>query len=284
MGQLVAADGTLIGSRFNIVGSPFNGGAPTCTWNAASKEYLVSWLHGVSNANFARRLSQTGALIGEPFRTNGTLEGIGNFGPIAIANSVNNDYLICWQNSHTDVYVRRYKAHALPPPDLVAPGPISNLAATRFAHAVRFNWTNPTAQDFQGTLIRMKTTGFPGGPADGTLVADPGNAPSTSDSFEQGSLARGTYYFAFFAHDEVPNYAAPVLVEVHILPGDFEDDGDIDLSDFGHLQVCLSGDAAPYASGCRDADLDEDGDVDPADFGSFVNCMGGADSPPPPAC
>ena len=97
---------------------------------------------------------------------------------------------------------------------------------------------------------------------------------------EQGGLARGTYYFAFFAHDEVPNHAAPVLAQVHILPGDFEDDGDIDVTDFGHLQVCLSGDATAYASGCRDADLDEDADVDAADFSLFVNCIGGADVPP----
>ncbi len=280
-GQFVAADATLIGSRFPIAGDPYNGGAPRCAWNAATKEYLVVWLHGTSNANFARRVSQSGSLIGESFRTNGTLEGIGNFGPLVVANSVSNEYMLCWQNSHADVYVRRYKAHPVPAADVTPPASVTGLTTVRFPSYVQLDWTNPSTGDFMGTTIRVKTTGFPTGPTDGTFIIDKGNAPGTSDSHTHTGLTSGTtYYYAVFAHDEASNYAAPALAAVMVLAGDFDGDGDIDQLDFAHLQLCLSGDGVPYAAGCADADLDGGGDVDGADMAIFIGCMGGANAPP----
>ena len=102
-----------------------------------------------------------------------------------------------------------------------------------------------------------------------------GNAPSTSDVYEHTGLSRGTYYYALFAHDEAFNYATPALAQATVLPGDFDGDDDIDLSDFGHLQSCLSGAAIGYGPGCRDADLDADGDVDLPDVNTFNSCIGG---------
>jgi len=53
------------------------------------------------------------------------------------------------------------------------------------------------------------------------------------------------------------------------LPGDFDGDGDVDLSDFVTFQLCFGGSNNPPAATCPpgvDADLDGDGDVDLADF------------------
>src|SRR4029079_16633917 len=97
-----------------IAFDPYNGGAVSCSWNSVTKEYLISWISGISAENYARRISQTGAYVGETFRSNGLIAG-GielNLDPLACANSVNNDYMICWQNNYTDVYVRRFKGYA----------------------------------------------------------------------------------------------------------------------------------------------------------------------------
>ncbi|MGB9623931.1 MAG: hypothetical protein ACPMAQ_03635, partial [Phycisphaerae bacterium] len=57
---------------------------------------------------------------------------------------------------------------------------------------------------------------------------------------------------------------------------DFDDDGDVDLTDFTHLQACFNGPNRPYAmDGCADADLDRDADVDVADFSEFQGCFNG---------
>jgi len=53
------------------------------------------------------------------------------------------------------------------------------------------------------------------------------------------------------------------------IPGDFDGDGDVDLSDFTMFQLCFGGSNNPPAPTCPpgvDADLDGDGDVDLADF------------------
>jgi hypothetical protein len=61
--------------------------------------------------------------------------------------------------------------------------------------------------------------------------------------------------------------------------GDFDNDTDIDQSDFAFMQKCFSGDANAFASGCAPADFDADGDVDSSDFNSFLPCMLGANRP-----
>lgn len=53
------------------------------------------------------------------------------------------------------------------------------------------------------------------------------------------------------------------------LPGDFDDDGDVDLSDYLNLIACLRDSGQPLRPGCEDADLDGDGDGDLADLLAF---------------
>ncbi|GMU24091.1 MAG: hypothetical protein AMXMBFR13_41680 [Phycisphaerae bacterium] len=67
--------------------------------------------------------------------------------------------------------------------------------------------------------------------------------------------------------------------------GDLDRDGDVDQSDFGILQRCLSGPGfTQEAPDCLVARLDEDLDVDQADFGLLQRCMSGSRIPASPEC
>jgi len=69
------------------------------------------------------------------------------------------------------------------------------------------------------------------------------------------------------------------------IPGDFDHDGDVDLADFGHMQVCLSGIGNPQLDpDCLDARLDADQDVDGADLDLLLQCINGSHVPADPDC
>ena len=60
------------------------------------------------------------------------------------------------------------------------------------------------------------------------------------------------------------------------LCGDFDNDGDVDLVDFGQFQLCFTGPCTMtpcvpplYPSPCARGDCDEDGDIDLVDLGAF---------------
>ena len=90
-----------------------------------------------------------------------------------------------------------------------------------------------------------------------------------------------TIYYAAFAHDECLNFASGVCMPATVpSPGDFDRDGDVDVTDFAFFQTCLSGDAIPRTAECFGADLDADVDVDAADFTQFDGCMRGANRTP----
>jgi hypothetical protein len=59
------------------------------------------------------------------------------------------------------------------------------------------------------------------------------------------------------------------------VPPDFDGDRDVDLGDFGHFQLCLTGPNGTASPDCEDADFDLDGDVDLSDFGAFQRCFSG---------
>jgi hypothetical protein len=64
------------------------------------------------------------------------------------------------------------------------------------------------------------------------------------------------------------------------IPGDFDHDGDVDISDFAHLQICFTPDGMVPAAGCGDADLNADNIIDLVDLNVFTTCLNGAGQPP----
>lgn len=67
--------------------------------------------------------------------------------------------------------------------------------------------------------------------------------------------------------------------------GDFDRDSDVDMSDFGTFQLCLSGPDIPQLNPlCILADADGDEDIDQDDFGVFQLCLSGPNVPADPAC
>lgn len=59
--------------------------------------------------------------------------------------------------------------------------------------------------------------------------------------------------------------------------GDFDNDGDVDLSDFGLFQICFTGPVGgPVTGNCMRGDFDGDGNIDLADFGQFQIVFTGA--------
>jgi hypothetical protein len=61
---------------------------------------------------------------------------------------------------------------------------------------------------------------------------------------------------------------------------DFDGDGDVDQSDFGVFQRCLSGPGTGYGQGCAPTDLDGNGAVDQTDFSMLWECLSGPDQTP----
>jgi syndecan 4 len=90
------------------------------------------------------------------------------------------------------------------------------------------------------------------------------------------------------ACDDCPNTIPSGVVDAlgcSNIPGDFDRDGDVDMSDFGRFQNCMSGaNILQTDPACVKADIDNDGDVDAADFASFTKCLSGANVPVQPTC
>jgi acid phosphatase len=109
-------------------------------------------------------------------------------------------------------------------------------------------------------------------------------------SYSTASLAQGNYSATITITDaDASNSPQTIAISLTVLPpaylGDFDQDGDVDMKDFGHLQLCLSGNAIPQNDpACADADIDGDSDVDVSDFNSFLACLSGSNVTPPIGC
>lgn len=66
---------------------------------------------------------------------------------------------------------------------------------------------------------------------------------------------------------------------IPVRPGDFDDDEDVDLDDFGFLQACFTPIGTPLPPGCDIADLTGDNAVGQTDVSVFEGCMSGANIP-----
>lgn len=86
--------------------------------------------------------------------------------------------------------------------------PVTNFAAASQNSQNVLSWRNPNDVHFTGTMIRVKTNGYPTGPDDGALVVDKVFPVGANDSFTHTDLTNWvTYYYAAFAHDVGPNYS-----------------------------------------------------------------------------
>lgn len=89
--------------------------------------------------------------------------------------------------------------------------------------------------------------------------------------------------------DQCPDTLPGVVVDEQGCPrlirADFDHDGDVDQTDYGHLQACISGTGSTQANpACADALFDNDSDVDRDDLTVFLGCLSGHGVPADPDC
>lgn len=132
-------------------------------------------------------------------------------------------------------------------------------------------------------------------PPSGTTTAgsSTGEADAITVNYDVAGLSPATYsavitISAAGASNSPQTVAVTLVVEPEPppdIPGDFDDDLDVDLADFGFMQKCLSGPAIPHQSPqCDVADFDGDDDVDGLDVLLFRGCLTGAALPGDPDC
>jgi hypothetical protein len=62
-----------------------------------------------------------------------------------------------------------------------------------------------------------------------------------------------------------------------LLRPDLDQDGDVDMTDFSRMQLCLTGKDVPQdAAECQVAKMDGDGDVDTTDVEILFGCLSGS--------
>lgn len=123
------------------------------------------------------------------------------------------------------------------------------------------------------------------------LLQNDGDPSIDADGQVNGSIEIRDFGSSFSLHDL--NYDGLVNSEDAAMIGgvispraDFDHDGDVDLVDFAHLQLCLTEGSGPrpFGPGCRNADLDRDFDVDQDDIGILVRCASGPAIAADPTC
>jgi hypothetical protein len=115
------------------------------------------------------------------------------------------------------------------------------------------------------------------------LSVQPGDGASTGEGdpiqivYDVAELHAGTHTAHItVASGDAWNSPQTITVTVHVntVRPDFDGDGDVDQSDFGHLQACMSN--LGIAPGCENADLDGGDMIGPGDFAVFQGCITGA--------
>ncbi|MEP0844048.1 MAG: cellulase family glycosylhydrolase [Phycisphaerae bacterium] len=91
----------------------------------------------------------------------------------------------------------------------------------------------------------------------------------------------GTYQAAVHLDGAAAGTATvQITLTITGMPGDMDDDGDIDMEDFGLFQTCLTGRGLEQpAPECQRAKYDQDEDVDQGDVAKFIGCLSGPNRP-----
>jgi hypothetical protein len=132
------------------------------------------------------------------------------------------------------------------------------------------------ASDPGGSVIKVEFF------ADGNKIGEDATAPYNCTWAGAGKGAHSLTARAT-DNDGATTTSSPIQITVKGVPGDFDNDSDVDQSDFGYLQTCLAGNLGVPA-GCEDADLNGDNQVNNTDASIFVGCMSGAKVQGDPAC
>jgi len=153
-GQLLAADGTRIGTNFRISGPAATADVydPAVAYNPTNNQYLIVWVDARSEDTrgfdiYGRRVKATGNLAGEDFRICGPAATSPDYDPVVAYNATDNQYLVAWADGRdfatrgSDIYGRRVKATgSLAGGDFRISGPAAT--ANEAAPAVVYNPTN----------------------------------------------------------------------------------------------------------------------------------------------
>ncbi len=164
------------------------------------------------------------------------------------------------------------------------PGEVTGLGAVSASTSVFLQWNNPLGGNYSGTRILARVGTPPTGPTDASasLVIDETAGPGSHRSVTHAGLTNGqTYHYRAFTYfqDVSRFYSAGVGTSARpAMLIDYDQDGDIDQSDFSHIQSCLTGVNVPVADpSCNNANLDgpADQDVDATDILRFIECYSG---------
>ncbi len=127
-----------------------------------------------------------------------------------------------------------------------------------------------------------------------TVLLDKLNPPTTpvcqnltARSCNPGPAVRTgtTYYWRVQTDNCCGTAMGPIWSFSTNTPADFDHDGDVDLTDFAHLQLCLSGAGFPQNDpACADARLAGNNGVDALDLAIFIKCLNGANLAPLEGC
>jgi polysaccharide biosynthesis protein PslG len=156
-------------------------------------------------------------------------------------------------------------AHPSPPvPPAKAAGPVPAPLATKVNVNADLTWSPASCATSYDVYFGTTSPGtFRGNQA--------------ASSFNPGPLARyTTYYWRIDTLNGVATTTGDVWwFTTAGVQADFDDDIDVDQTDFGHFQECLSGKGQFYSPGCEACDFDGDSDVDDDDFAAFRLCLSG---------
>jgi T5SS/PEP-CTERM-associated repeat protein len=141
--------------------------------------------------------------------------------------------------------------------------------------------------DLTGTLAIARTKGFEPALGDSFVIISCNTLTGAFDRVTGMAAGPGKVFRVQYNANNVTLVVGPPA------PGDFDEDGDVDGSDYVTLDACAAGAALSYAIGCpllRDgsghvaADFDADADVDLYDFSIYQRCYSDTDVPADPAC
>lgn len=170
-----------------------------------------------------------------------------------------------------------------PFPKIAMPtAPVTGFAAAVSGLNVVLTWKNPDTYTFEGTVISYSDQGYPATPSDGTILATRIAPPGSTDYLVHVQPTLGVrYYYSAFAYNIANSHASPAQASQTVfIRADYNGDGQVDMTDFAHLQRCLSGPFVPQTDpSCQNARHDGDDDVDADDVKLFEYCLQGPGEP-----